>query len=57
MTIRVGIFFFSEWGMQFRNSTWPDQNSRELWNCSQGMMKAVAAVIFNAIIVLLDVAS
>lgn len=46
-------------GMQFRASTWPGQNSRDLWNGSCGTMgDAVAvAVIFKAIVVLLDVMS
>lgn len=55
MTIRVRIVFPLWVGMQFRNSTWPGQKSRGLWD---GNTRVVVAVIFRANeVVLLDVIS
>lgn len=55
MTIRVRIVFPLWVGMQFRNSTWPGQKSRGLWD---GKTRVVVAVIFRANeVVLLDVIS
>lgn len=38
------------------SSTWPCQNSRDLWNRSCGL-KTVFTIIFKAVVVLLDVIS
>jgi len=56
MTIRVGIFFFSEWGMQSRNSAWPDQTAESV-GLLVGVMRVVTTVIFKALVALLDVTS